>query len=698
MAKDLLTDFEADDLPDETPQRVAVAHPPLFSDLTKALHQQAFQVRGDYVDLWFERASDVLVVTFDNLSSVGQYTPAQPWLLGRTKATGASILGMIAHRKDWYRNPDTARWITDLRGAGFFAGFARVIFTGTSMGGYAALALSVLVPGAEVLAFSPQSTLTKSTVPFEKRYRYAQKAWDWADLPHRDAANAPRHAAKILLVYDPFVPEDKAHAARIKGPNVTHFHLDHMGHRAIRMMRTGNAVQVLLDQIVQGAYDPAALARALKGRHRDLNWQRAAMGEAEKRGHTGLIRTAAMKMLADDPTSAYALRLVARFGERPLRADSLVAVPDCASGPFAGHIQTLHNALVLPERPQDQKLAAGVLDAKGNYAPLSRGWIRAGKPMPEPRLAPNEPITDLPGRHLYAGHFRAHFGHFLVESTARLWALDHIQGRFDSILYLPYRGDTAPIARDEAPAHFFRLLGIKTPVRAMPGALRVEQLCIPELGFGWEDRYAGSPAFHAFMRGRLGHIAAEGSEKLYISRARLNPQRGGVLCETVIEDNLARLGFEIFHPERHPLEVQIARYKAARQVIALDGSALHLAAFVLDPSARVAMILRRSRANAADYVRQFKGFCGIDLAVVDVIARDWVAMEANRSDFRSIGELDFAALFGWLKGLALIPPQFRPSIPDAATVRLVLEGFQDKRGAPFRALTPDEVFPELVED
>lgn len=666
--------------------------------MTEALDQPAFQVKGDLVDLWFEQASRVLVVTFDNLSSVGQFSPPQPWLLWRTKASGASILGMIAHRKDWYRNPDSGRWLTELREAGFFKRFDRVIFTGASMGAYAALALSTLVPGAEVLAFSPQSTLTKSVVPFEKRYRYAQKAWDWADLPCLDAAAAPAKAAKILLAYDPFVPEDKAHVARIQGANVTHFHLDHMGHRAIRMMRTGNAVQVLLDQVVQNAYDPAALSRALKGRRRDLNWQRALMGEAEKRGHSRLILNAARRMLAEDPASAYAQRLEARFAEKAPQHDRLTTIAGNAAGPFQGHILTLHRALVLPERPQDQKLAAGVLDAGGTYAPLSRGWIRAGKPMPEPRLHPAEPVTDLPGRHLYAGHFRAHFGHFLVESTARLWALDHIKQKFDSILYLPYRGDTAPIARDEAPAHFFRLLGIDTPVQALAGALRVEELHIPELGFGWEERYAGSPAFHAFMRGRLAHIPAEGGEKLYISRAKLNPQRGGVLCETVIEDNLARLGFDIFHPERHPLEVQIARYRAARQVIALDGSALHLAAFVLHPDAKVAMILRRSRANAADYVRQFKGFCDIDLSVIDVIARDWVAMDANRSDFRSIGELDFAALFGWLKGLALVPAQFRPSLPEASAVKQMLESFQDKRGEPFRALTPGEVFPELVED
>lgn len=689
MAKDLLIASSEDTGSAEDTGRDFGPYPP-FVPLTDALDLPAFRVAGEHVDLWFQRRSDVLMVTFDNLASVGQYDPPQPWLHGRCAELGVSVLGLMARRKDWYRNPDAAAHLAALVGAGFFQGFRRVIFAGASMGGFAALVLAPLVPGAAVLAFSPQSTLARARVPFEKRYRYAQKAWDWQSPSQLDAAEAD--LGEVWLAYDPFVPEDKAHTARIWGRELRHFHLDHMGHRAIRMMRTGDALQVLLRQVIDGAPDPAALARALRGRRHDLQWQRALMAEAEARGHASLIRRAARRILQDDPASAYAQRLLARLeGTGAERQDSLrsVAAP---SGPFQGHIQTLHKALVLPERACDRPLAAGVLDRNGAYAPLSRGWIRAGKPFLAPQLAAGEPVTDLPGRHLFAGHFRAHFGHFLVESTARLWALDHV--RADGILYLPYRGDPAPLSRDEAPAEFFRLLGIDLPIRALPTALRVEELHIPELGFGWEERYAGSPAFHRFMRDRLAHIAPEGGERLYISRARLNAQRGGVLGETVIEENLARLGFEIFHPERHPLATQIARYKAARQIVALDGSALHLAAFVLSPQAQVAMILRRSRANAADYLRQFKGFCGIDLKVIDVIARDWVAGVANRSDYRSVGELDFSALFGWLKGLSMIPPDFRPSLPSRQALDAMLAAYADKRGAPFRALTPGEAHPE----
>src|SRR5690606_35627158 len=173
------------------------------------------------------------------------------------------------------------------------------------------------------------------------------------------------------------------------------------------------------------------------------------------------------------------------------------------------------------------------------------------------------------------------------------------------------------------------------PLRTFGAVQRAERLILPELGFGWLERYAGSPAYRDFMQGRLSAAAgAEGGEKLYISRARLPAVRGGVLGEEVIEDTLARAGYEIFHPELHPLEVQIARYKAAKTVVALDGSALHLAAFVMPRGSRVAMIKRRSSANVSDYLRQFRSFLAVVPDVIDVIRHDWIAGEIGRASCR----------------------------------------------------------------
>ena len=676
--------------------------PPVSRNPARAVQRPSFLIRRPLVDAWFLRRSPQLIVTFDNLSSVGQSIPAQPWLLARSERAGVSILGLIAKRKDWYRNPDTAALITDLAEAGLFRQFDRVTFMGASMGGFAALAFSALVPGAHVLAFSPQSTLAPALVPFERRYRYAQKKWDWTTPAFLDAATSVPAAAIVTLVYDPFEAEDKLHAQRLDAPNVRHIHTDHLGHRAIRVMKDAGGLDELIEGMALGTFDALAYAQAARGRRKTLFWQRALLGAAEAKGHRRLAHAAAQGMKRLDPDQRHSHRAAARLGglvapALPKLIEEEIHVPEGnPRRPFDGAILHLRRAIVVPERDHDQKLASGVLRADRSWCDLSQAWIRARKATPAPTLAKGEALQHLPGRYLFGGHFRGHFGHFMVESTARLWALDHVQGPIDGILYLPYRGQVGATQQAmQSHAAFFKALGVDLPLKTFAAPQQVDELILPELGFGWDDRFAGSPAYRRFMISRLSAAAApDGGDKLYISRSRLPAARGGVLGEAAIEANLARLGYDIFHPERHPVEVQIARYRAARSVIALDGSALHLAAFVLPREARVTMILRRSRANATDYIRQYKSFLGITPAVVDVIRHDWVAGAADRADFRSIGELDLPRLFATLKAMGLAPQNFRPDLPDVDELRVLLQSFQDRRGAPFRILGQDETHPE----
>ena len=715
------------------PMPALFPRPADVTDIAQAIGRDSFFLHAGLIDAWFIRRSDVLLVTFDNLGSIGEYEPPQPWLQARAAKGGFSILGLIASQRDWYRNEDTPALIRALRDAGFFAGFRRVVFAGASMGGFAALSLSALVPGAVVLAFSPQSTLAPGLVPFERRYPFARRKWDWQSAGC-DAAQAVQGASEVWLIYDPFIPEDRAHVRRIMAaapPGVTReIRLDHLGHRAIRQLKALGLLQDLIEGLASGTLSQAAFAKAFRVRRESLAYQRLLIAAAERRGHRHLALQA-LRRLAKDDNSRFARRNSRRLHQEITEAEAghqaetarkdeiprtgarkaaqkqrdpasspltgpaftcqIIENPGLAA-PFSGEIQTLADALFMPERANDKTLASGVLYRDGSWCELSKGWIRALKPIPAPALSDRDQIRDLPGTHLYGGHFRGHFGHFLVESTARLWALDHLGEQPESIVYLPYRGDVAAIEkaiRGQAP--FFRLLGIDLPVRTFGEVQRVERLIVPELGFGWLERYAGSPAYRDFMQSRLSAAApAEGGEKLYVSRARLPAIKGGILGERVIEENLARAGYEIFHPERHPLEVQIARYKAAGVIVALDGSALHLAAYVMPKAGRVAMILRRSSANTADYDLQFRNFADVTPDVINVIVNDWVAGEAARADFRSVGEVDFAALFDRLKALGYLPADFRPALPGEGEVRAMLEPFQGRRGDSFRPLRRGE--------
>ncbi|GFE50713.1 hypothetical protein So717_24660 [Roseobacter cerasinus] len=616
------------------------------------------------------RRAPVLFVTFDNLGSVGEYDPPQPWLHMRVQKLGFSILGLIARRKDWYRNADTPMLLTCLQEAGFFEQFERVIFTGTSMGGYAALTYSRLVPGAEVAIFSPQTTLNQQITPFEARFKYALRKWDWDSPAFLDATEAVPKAARVLLFYDPFVPEDRAHAQRLLHPNVTHVKCRHFGHRALRQVKACGVLEDLFGAIGAGTFEATAFVRSLSHRRNLRPWRKALLSNVTAARHPQLAKVALERLQALDPDAVYLEKARTRLE----KLDNPRAEQH-QKARLNGRITTESRAIVVPERPHDTALASGVLLAGGRYCAQSRTWIRATKFTPPPTLSNEELIDTLAGNHLFAGHLRGHFGHFLVESTARLWALAAVEGEIDSVLYLPYRGKVRKARRAlKALSPFFDQLELSVPVKIIERPTQVETLHIPELGFGWGERYAGTPDYRHLMRNRLGRrVKAEGAERLYISRARLPPHRGGVLGEHVIEANLARQGYEIFHPELHPLEVQIARYKAARQVVALDGSALHLAAFFLPPAPRVCLILRRSRANAADYIRQYEAFCDTTPDVIDVISKDWLVAGSKRVDFRSVGQLDFGALFDQLKALHYVDRNFAPDLPDAREIEALEE-------------------------
>lgn len=641
--------------------------PPEIASADQITGKDAFFLPFGEVDAWFERRSDILIVTFYNLATVGEHELPHPWFYGNVAKQGYSVLGLITKRRDWYRNEDTPRCLESLRSAGLFEGFRRVLFIGASMGGFAALTYSKLVPGSGVLAFSPQSSLAPDIVPFERRYSRAQKRFDWSGPDYCDAAEGLAEASDVTVVFDPFVPEDKAHAKRLVGPNVTHLHVDHMGHQAIRVLKHVGVLPSLFADVTEQRFDHKVFFKALRHRRQQVRWLREFFREGEERNHHRLISGVTKSFAPEDPR---ARRYLTRVG---LRMDALLAAREDhvmiaqdpqPEPPFSGRIDSLAWAKIVPNLADTPPRSFGVLHQNGERCKLSRCWIGARLRSRFPTVPEDAEIRQIAGTHLFAGHYRGHFGHFLVEGLSRLWALDHIPLRPETLIYVAY--GSAKRQRLDKFDSFFQLLGVDAPIRAYDEVVEVEHLYVPELAFGWGNRFGGSPAFRSFIRNRLsGVVAEEGTTgDLYVSRSKLWGLMGQIIGEEVLEENLARLGYEIFHPQEHSIEVQLAKYKAARRIVALDGSALHLVPFVLGEGARAAIIKRRSSANVEDYQEQFKTFCGVDLDIIDTLKNNWVIDEKRRVDFRAVGEIDFAATFSALADCGYVPSDFSPYLPS----------------------------------
>lgn len=198
-----------------------------------------------------DRGRKQLLVTFDNLHNVGDPRINRTlWAEKFAADQGWSFLGVFAQAPVWYRDSELIEMFEDLRENGFFASFDNVAFAGTSMGAFAALSFSSCAPGSTVLAFSPQSTLDETLVPWETRFAKGRAA-DWS-LAFSDAANEIATARDVQLYYDPFFEPDRKQVERLQGENVRHFKCFCFGHKSALVLNRMGHLKTVMKSGIEG--------------------------------------------------------------------------------------------------------------------------------------------------------------------------------------------------------------------------------------------------------------------------------------------------------------------------------------------------------------------------------------------------------------------------------------------------------------
>lgn len=273
---------------------------------TKSVSQAAkagdFWLSGTDCDLVATIRSDTLLVTFDNLASINERSetrPWMPWLGPRAEALGHSILGVQSHHKDWYRSAEAPEQIAALQANGFFDRFKNIVFTGTSMGGFAALCFAGLVPRAKVLAFSPQSTLNRDIAPFEKRYPYPHRKFDWKRPEYLDAAQYVGGISSGHIFFDPKVTEDKLHAQRLQSPSLTQVRIPFAGHTLIRVIVKAGALEHLLSTYPATGQIDAAFFRLMRNKRQNEMWAKPFLASVTARGDSRRARHACKFMFKE---------------------------------------------------------------------------------------------------------------------------------------------------------------------------------------------------------------------------------------------------------------------------------------------------------------------------------------------------------------------------------------------------------------
>jgi len=265
---------------------------------------------------------------------------------------------------------------------------------------------------------------------------------------------------------------------------------------------------------------------------------------------------------------------------------------------------TLESATVTASRYLGPEQAeGGVYDADGLYVPSSR-HLRRVKDLtatnPE-EIPVSSDVSVLPGRYLYLGWFFNHYGHFILESLSRFWAVKEATSVDGYIMHL-HAADSRPASYLMA---FFDLLEIpREKLLFADRDMQVEQLLLPSqqavLSRGMSDEMLK-------LYRDLGHRAAQqagrgsSSSKLYISRRLLPPDQRGASNEKALEERFEARGYRVIHPQYMDVRRQLALYSGAQEFAGLEGSGLHNVLFSQAPRS---VWMLGSKNHLADAVTQ----------------------------------------------------------------------------------------------
>lgn len=235
--------------------------------------------------------ADTLVVVFDNLDDVRQKTDRLPWAVDFISAQGWSSLGFMAHGATWYRDTAVLDFFDRLKAEGFFERFRRVVFYGTSMGGYAACAFSAVAPGATVVAINPQATLAREHAAWERRFRPAWRN-DFSGR-YGFAPDMVGTASKVWLFYDSRIGADANHVALFRGAQIEKVKCPFMGHGMLTVWRDMGVLKPIVSSCIDGTATRLEIARLLRKRHDSLLYKRAVSTWLQKAGrHRRVIQWA----------------------------------------------------------------------------------------------------------------------------------------------------------------------------------------------------------------------------------------------------------------------------------------------------------------------------------------------------------------------------------------------------------------------
>jgi capsular polysaccharide biosynthesis protein len=280
--------------------------------------------------------------------------------------------------------------------------------------------------------------------------------------------------------------------------------------------------------------------------------------------------------------------------------------------PTPEHIMRLHGvtATRLIVGGKGETHLGAIYDADGVLVKESQRFADAKYPSRDPEtlaeaMEERSPQAHFP-RAVYLGQAFTHFGHFLIETIPNLLWIDLVDSDLP-LLFHPFD----PFGHDvftQRPhgAECLRLLGIpQQRIVMVREDTVVDELLLPPRVYDIRrgPLFDFRQVYSALREAALREATDDGARCIYLSRSRLRPRQRRLAKEAMVERHMRWRGFTILHPEQMSFAAQIRAVAQAEVVAGVDGSALHLSAF-MRPRSRM-LILQTARRRNVGYLNAF---------------------------------------------------------------------------------------------
>ena len=241
------------------------------------------------------------------------------------------------------------------------------------------------------------------------------------------------------------------------------------------------------------------------------------------------------------------------------------------------------------------KYLGGAYRKDGTLVSESALWRRLARGMDCATMAyPSLPkaTAQIPAG-VFGGVLFPHFGHLLVESTARSWWLVEHEPTLPLVLQFQAGTDVIPKYAHQ----LFRLAGVGLHVVSKGGLSEVDRLVVPDPAL--VERMHGHPYFLKFFdrvrsAALTNPIKGEYGDLLFVARGAGVAQ---VFGEELVATELVRQGYRVLDPTATSLEEQIVAFSKATHIVGSIGSAMHNIVHAVRAQ-RVAYLVRQGAVSA----------------------------------------------------------------------------------------------------